>query len=235
MLQSIPPENLETSWKKGIFRFERGKGGRSRGPPEGWQDLETELLLPLPAALPECVTQAQASGGRRNKRLLRQVVFGQIWVQGRNEVGTGLKPALGHLATPELIPARRCWVCRERPSRREREGKQLLPASGLVPGVVRRMRRRMSRRDPWARLVKVGAGQGGSLSPCPRSFAPGTGQGHRCQCPECAQGATEGRDKAHTHLGWGRSADSSRGTHSTVSVSQQQHRLSLASPDPDSG
>lgn len=64
------------------------KGGRegSRGPPEGWQDLETELL-PLPATLPEYVTQGQASEGRRNKRLLRQVEINSYWA----DLGAGKK------------------------------------------------------------------------------------------------------------------------------------------------
>lgn len=33
-----------------------------QGTPEGWQDLETELL-PLPAALPESVTQVRLQRG----------------------------------------------------------------------------------------------------------------------------------------------------------------------------
>lgn len=57
-----------------------------QGPPEEWQDLETELL-PLPAALPECVTQGQPSEGTRNKRLLRQVEINSFWAN----LGAGKK------------------------------------------------------------------------------------------------------------------------------------------------
>lgn len=53
-----PTGELRKQLGRGIFHFEGGRG-RCRGPPEGWQDLETELL-PLPAALPERVTQGRA-------------------------------------------------------------------------------------------------------------------------------------------------------------------------------
>lgn len=46
-----------------------------------------------------------------------------------------------------------------------------------------------------AGLRSAGAAVPGSLS---RGLGPGAGQEHTCQRPECAQGATEGRDKANT-------------------------------------
>lgn len=155
-------------------------------------------------------------------------------MQGRNAVGTGLKPALEHLATPELIPARRCWVCRERPSRREREGKQLLPASGLVPGVVRRMR--MSRRDlgfdPWAGSVKGGDRDHCPLVPAASHLAPGRDtDASALSVPRLPPRA----GTKHTHTWAGEGVLIAAGAPAAVSVSQQQHRLSLASPDPDSG
>lgn len=106
------------------------------------------------------------------------------------------KRALGSSATPELIPARRCWLW-ERSSRRDRggkeEGKQHLPVP--VPGVLRRVSRTLA-------LVK-----GGGLARlqerrcrghCPGSLGPGTGQGRASALSVPRVPPREGQS---THLG----------------------------------
>lgn len=230
-----PTGELRNPLEKGIFHFWKKEGGRCRGPPEGWQDLETELL-PLPAALPECDTRSGFRRGEETRGCSGKwgsIVLGQIWAQ----LAQGEKLPWG--AWPHLSRSQQGgagFAGRAHPGG-DWEGQQRPPASVWA----RRCRGCWGgRAGPLGLAAGAGqgaglAGSGGAGGHCPGSLAPGTGQGHACQRPERAQGATEGRDKACTHLGWGGGADTSWGTHGAVSVSQKQHRLSLASPDPGSG
>lgn len=180
------------------------------------------------AASPSCSSSwvcdtGQASEGRRNKRLLRQVEINSYWANrgaGKKSSWQRAKTSPGELG--------HTWGGAGFARRDHPGGKWegFLPLDFPVLGRVRRVSWTL-RFGGW---VSAGWGPGRAAVPGSLSWR---WAGTHMPAPWVCPGATKGRDRAHTSAEEG-VLISSRGTRATVWVSQYSTGRSLAAPDPGS-